>query len=195
MKNKIVQILVVLVLSSIVFFVFYLKLPLKPTSFNASRVRSHEINQLFPQGAAKDIQDIIYIDKTHVFVPFITKEDTYGESFWIWKHNKWKLSRVEASGGNIRLWKINPDDPSSYVFVWNMNPADKIEQFKIRLMQNRSSGVTNEKIYYYPKIHLEKKIYTYNFGLSLPKKTPKSYNILNYFYMRLIIILEFGNTL
>lgn len=170
MKNKYVQIIFIAIFSCFIFGLFYTLFPSEPKKFITDQQIKNEVKKEFPKATVKEVQDIVYIDESHVFVPFITTSETYGMSFWKWKHKKWHVSRIDSRGAHLLVWKIDPKDPASYVIVWNMNPTDQLGQLKVRMTQKRNAGVENYKDFYYPKIQMEKK-----FSL-----TSKTYGIFRY---------------
>lgn len=115
------------------------------------------INHLFPEAAASKIQDTIFIDEKHTFVPFISKTGRYSTSFWEWKNRKWKLESVNT-GGEPQLLKLHLDDPETFYFIWNIGPRSKLSYGKFYLLRDRRFLVTLGKQNYFPKIQMEKKV-------------------------------------
>ncbi|MEH6936863.1 hypothetical protein V7056_03260 [Bacillus sp. JJ664] len=168
LKNKKTIIgLLIFVIAFIVIYWFYLS---KPTTFYSEARIKKIISHTYEGEYAKEIQDIIFIDQKHVFVPYISKENGYGVSFWKWQHHKWKIVNIIDKAGTPRLWKIKPNDPSSYVMFWNYNPVDRVNEIKFRLVRERNYMMSNENVYYVPEIFLEQRV-------SIHKKT---YGFLTY---------------
>lgn len=156
LKNKKTFIsLLIFVIASIVFYWFYLS---KPTAFYSEARLKGIINHTNDDVYAKEIQDIIFIDQKHVFVPYISKEKDYGLSFWKWQHHKWKIVNIIDKGGTPRIWKIKPNDPSTFVTFWNYKPADQVNEIKFRLTRERNYMMSNGNVYYAPEIFLEQRI-------------------------------------
>jgi len=168
LKNKIT--IIGSLIFAIVFIVIYWFYLSKPTAFYSEARIKKTISHTYEGEYVKDIQDIIFIDKRHVFVPYISKENGYGASFWKWQHHKWKIVNIIDKAGTPRLWKIKPNNPSSYVMFWNYNPVDRVDEIKFRLVRERNYMMSNENVYYAPEIFLEHRV-------SLHKKT---YGFLTY---------------
>jgi hypothetical protein len=168
LKNKIsIFGLSILVIAFIVIYWFYLS---KPTAFYSEARIKKIISHTYKGENAKEIQDIIFIDQKHVFVPYISTEKGYGVSFWKWQHHKWKIVNIIDKAGTPRIWKIKPSDPSSYVMFWNYSPVDQVNEIKFCLNRERNYMMSNENVYYLPEIFLEQRV-------SLHKKT---YGFLKY---------------
>lgn len=125
-------------------------------------IPSHEelikrIDGAYEETEVAKVQDAILVDKRHLFVPYISKNNDYGTSFFVWKKGKWEIESVNTSGQPI-LWKINLDDPSSYQMVWNFHPDDKFQYAQFYLMRDRGYEVTQGIEFYYPKVQLMKKV-------------------------------------
>jgi hypothetical protein len=132
----------------------------KPEMFLSNEQIIKEINHFLPEAPANNIQETVQIDARHYFVPFITKEKEYGMSYWEWKKHKWKMLHVE-NGGEPRLWKIDPNDPTAFYIVWNMKPSDKVSDIDFYLSHDRDYSIINGTEHYYsPKIQMKKRIST-----------------------------------
>lgn len=134
---------------------FYLA---KPTSFPSKEELLVELNDVDPYLDASVIQDTLVLDERHVLVPFISDTDDYGLSYWVWNKHKWRVAMI-SSRGTPMVWKIDPADPSTYHFVWNMHPEDKMTTMDYFLLRDRSFRITSDgagsqKETYYPKIQL-----------------------------------------
>jgi hypothetical protein len=106
------------------FMIFWLYFA-KPVSFPTNEQLVKEINSIFPESAASVIQDSISVDERHVVVPFISNEDHYGLSYWVWKKHKWTVAAIDTRG-EPKIWKINRKDPLSFHLVWNIHPDDQV---------------------------------------------------------------------
>lgn len=148
------------VLSSAIIYSFYFS---EPATFpeNASLVK--EINSFFPEADANVIQDTIPVDEHHVLVPFISNKNDYGLSYWVWKKHQWNVASIDTKG-EPKIWKINRNQPSSYYYVWNIHPDDRLSSIDFYLIRDRgyivSEGVENYK----PRIQME-------MGVSLKEKS------------------------
>lgn len=145
---------VLVVLSSIIIFWFYVS---KPISFPTNEELVNEMNGVFPEANVTVIQEAIPINDRHVVVPFISKEGNYGLSYWIWKQHKWSVASIDTKG-EPKVWEINRKDPSSFYFVWNIHPEDQLSSIHFYLIRDRGYRVTNGIENYSPKIQMEKKV-------------------------------------
>ncbi|TQR20545.1 hypothetical protein [Psychrobacillus vulpis] len=169
---------IVLVLATVIIYWFYFS---KPTSFPNNEQLVKEMNSLFPECSATVIQDIVQLDEHHVFVPFISEENNYGLSFWVWKHHKWKIEAIDTNG-NPRIWKINSKDPSTYHFVWNFPSTDYLNYMKLYLIKKRGYHISGNIHHYNPAVQMEEKIVLpeQNFGsLQVPDEWVAVINSMN----------------
>jgi hypothetical protein len=113
-----------------------------------------EINHIFPEANVKEIQDTIEVDEKHVFVPFISEENKYGVSHWVWQKREWELTSVNT-GGEPRSWRIEDGDFSTTYLVWNIAPETSIEKLKFYLIKDRTFHITEGIEYYDPGVQLE----------------------------------------
>ncbi|MFE1245028.1 hypothetical protein ACFW35_12925 [Fictibacillus sp. NPDC058756] len=116
-----------------------------------------KINSTLLNTGAVKVQDTIFVDDRHVFVPFITKNNEYGKSFWIWDKYKWNVTSIQT-GGQPSIWKINKEDPTSYRVVWNIHPDDNLKSMKLYLARDRNYHITGDIDIYQPGVLLEKEI-------------------------------------
>lgn len=113
-----------------------------------------EINHIFPQANVKEIQDTIELDEKYVFVPFISEENKYGVSQWVWQKREWKLARVNT-GGEPHSWRIEDGDFSTSHLVWNIAPETSIEKLEFYLIKDWSFHISEGIDYYDPGVQLE----------------------------------------
>ncbi|RKD26005.1 hypothetical protein BEP19_03515 [Ammoniphilus oxalaticus] len=139
MKTKKGLALVVALVVFIGFSVYFLFVS-RPAPFPAHEEILAQLNQLLPEVAVDEIQDVVYVAPRHVFVPFKTKKNDYGMSYWTWR-GKWKMD-VKNSIGAPRLWMINEKDPASYHFVWNIHPDDDVNMIDLYLIRHRYYSMT-----------------------------------------------------
>lgn len=133
---------------------FYLA---KPSEFLADQILKKEINEKLEGFEVKTIQDQIYIDERRVFVPFISASNEYGVSHWLWANHEWKVIKIESSGEPL-VWKVEENDPTSYVLTWNLHPADQINSLSIYLKNERYYSVSSGEHYYTPGVQMMKTI-------------------------------------
>ncbi|MCM3732618.1 hypothetical protein M3196_13175 [Fictibacillus nanhaiensis] len=155
----------------IVFAAVYLLYYSKPAELPAKDELLQKINSTLLNIGATKVQDTIYVDDTHVFVPFITKNNKYGKSFWTWNKYKWEVTSIQ-SGGQPSIWKIDKENPNSYKIVWNIHPDDKLDSMNLYLMRERNYHITGDIHVYQPGVQMVQKINITNrlFGsMDLPK--------------------------
>jgi hypothetical protein len=129
----------------------------KPTSFPEKKELISKINHTLLDAHAVQIQDAIYIDDDHVYVPFITKGKEYGKSFWIWQKHKWRITSV-MTGGQPILWKVVENDPSTYHMVWNIDPMDNVEAMNLYLKKERGYQGFRDANFYEPGVQMVKRV-------------------------------------
>lgn len=103
------------------------------------------------------IQDTIFINDRHVVVPFVSTNNHYGLSFWVWEKRKWRLTSVFTNGAPT-LWELNSKDPSTYYFVWNIHPLDNVDSIDFYVLRERNYRGSGEKETYYPQIQMKKNV-------------------------------------
>lgn len=124
-----------------------------PADFLQEEEIIEELNKADERIPVEAIQDIIFIDDKHVFVPFISKDNDYCFSLWKWKNGKWHLSEKTVTGF-INLVKLKENDPSSYYFVWNF-PDLNISTIKLFLLKERNYRYSEGYTMYQPRIQME----------------------------------------
>lgn len=153
-KKKIGSLGFFIILLSIIGYWFYFS---RPAPFPPNQQLIDEMNRIFPKATASIIQDTIPIDERHVFVPFISKKNDYGLSYWVWKHRKWQVASIDTKGEPM-LWKLNGNDPSSFYFVWNIDPKDQLSSIHFYLIRNRGYRIAEGIQRYYPRVQMEKRV-------------------------------------
>lgn len=153
-KLKLWSLGIFIILLSIIVYWFYFS---KPTSFPTNEQLVAEMNSVFPKATASIIQDTIPIDERHVLAPFISKGDDYGLSYWVWKNHKWKVVSIDTKGEPM-LWKLNKSDPSSFYFVWNIDPRDQLRSIHFYLIRDRGYHITQGIEHYNPRVQMEKRV-------------------------------------
>ena len=140
-----------------IFIIVYWYYFSKPEPFPTNEQLLTEINNPDIGINAVVIQDILPIDKRHVFVPFISEEGKHGISSWEWKHRKWKVGVINDYG-ELLIWKIDDTDPNTYHFIWNLPPQEQISYVKIYLKKDRAHYGTDNIHHYEPAVQMEQKI-------------------------------------
>jgi hypothetical protein len=144
----------IVVLSTASIYWFYFS---KPTIFPTKEQLIEEMNQAFPEASVRVIRDTVHVDERHIFVPFISEDDHYGVSYWVWQKHKWQAVSIDTTGGP-HVWKINSKDPSTFRLVWNIHPDDQVSYLKFYCMRDRGYHGFDGGVMYDPKIQMEKKV-------------------------------------
>ncbi|NIK79120.1 hypothetical protein FHS15_004278 [Paenibacillus castaneae] len=149
MNKKKIIILVSLAAIALIVILFY---NAQPKDFPNDKQLIENMNGHYPEAGALKVQAATRLDERHAVVPFISSDDHYGVSYWIWKGLKWKLARVDT--GEPKLWKLNANDPSTYYLVWNIDPKDQLNRINYYLIGPRGYSITQkpESNIYTPKI-------------------------------------------
>ncbi|MDQ1143213.1 hypothetical protein QE429_000040 [Bacillus sp. SORGH_AS 510] len=165
-----------IVASSILVYWYYFS---KPTAFPQNDQLIEKIHSVFPETSPNIIQDSIAIDERHRFVPFISKEGKYGVSYWQWEQHKWNVVSISTTG-DIHVWKIDNNDPSTFYFLWNFHPDDQVNQLKLYLIRDRGYHGANRELWYEPRIQMEKLVeQKKSYGvLKMPAEWASSMNAL-----------------
>lgn len=152
MRKKLVWVTIGIAL--IVLLFIYLFFFSKPTPFPTQEQLVEEMNHFFPEARAATIQESISIDERHTLVPFISETGDYGLSYWVWQKRNWRVDRIDTKGGPM-VWEINSRKPSSYYFVWNINPNHFLQTIDFFMIRERGYRVIDGKETYYPRIQLK----------------------------------------
>ncbi|WP_188456025.1 hypothetical protein [Virgibacillus oceani] len=155
-KKRMVLIVVSILILLSLFFTYWFYFS-KPTAFPTNKQLATRINTLFPKANAETIQDTIELDSEHAFVPFISGEDNYGTSYWVWEKHKWKPSYIDTVGEPV-VWKTDKDDPASFHIVWNIHPDDQISRANFYLIRDRGYHISSGEHTYVPQIQMEKNV-------------------------------------
>ena len=115
----------------------------------------------------EEIQDIIFLDDRHVYIPFTTKTESHGISFWEWKKHKWELVSY-SSGSMPQIWKIDSDDPATHFIMWNFHPENNLDNLTFYLIKDRGYSITEGKHQYDPSIQMDfsAEVGKYSYGYS-----------------------------
>ncbi len=145
--------LLVILLAAMTYWYFFTE----PSTLPADEQLVKEINSFHLQADAEVIQDTIFVDERNVLVPFISNKENYGLSFWTWHNKKWMINSVNTKGNPV-LWKIDPNDPSSYRFVWNIHPDDQLGFIDFFLIRDRGYQGIDDKQFYDPKVQMRETV-------------------------------------
>ena len=157
MTKKTKTIIVVMVMVLIVGTLLIIRSPREPEAFLTDKQVIKRINSFFPESAPKVIQDVLYLDETHVYVPFINESKEYGMSFWVWKDNKWRAASVD-NGGELKAWNGEGD---SFI-MWNLNPKDEVYEIRTFMKKDRNFSASRDEGTYQPGIEMMHSIMTEN---------------------------------
>ncbi len=128
-----------------------------PASFPTDEQVVEEMTNHFSYVSNSVIQDTIFLDDRHVFVPFTAEGEIYGLSLWERNNRKWNAVLVSTSG-DIKVWKIKSEDPTTYHALWNYPPQDQVDYMKFYLINKRGFHITGVKEHYEPGLQLEQTI-------------------------------------
>jgi hypothetical protein len=154
MNKKYVMIFILGLIVIAAVYLFYFS---QPKALPKNKDMLKKINSALLDTGAIKVQEKMFVDDRHVFVPFITKNNEYGKSFWEWDKYKWEVTGV-LSGGQPSIWKIDKENPSSYQVVWNIHPDDHLNSMKLYLVRERNYHITGDIAIYQPGVQLEEKI-------------------------------------
>ncbi|MBM6617401.1 hypothetical protein [Bacillus suaedaesalsae] len=136
--------------TTIYVYLFFLS---EPNDLPSERLMLKGINELQSEVQAEVLQDKIFLTDKAVFVPFVSESGDYGASYWTWKKGKWRIAHIEANDGP-RIWKINPHDPSTFHFVWNLHPNDDVQNLSFYLIKRRYFQVSDGVATYDPRVQM-----------------------------------------
>ncbi|WP_078544455.1 hypothetical protein [Litchfieldia alkalitelluris] len=152
-KRKTILIFLNLTIISITGYIFYWYYPSSPSSFLTEEEIKNEVNPYHLSAKIEKVQDIIYLDKSHVFVPYITTEGEYAASYWYYEKRKWHTHYVGTISTPL-LVSTNPKDASTYHFIWNLHPGDDLQSLEFLLLKRRNYSVSNGVETYIPGLQM-----------------------------------------
>ncbi|WP_413374949.1 hypothetical protein [Alkalihalobacillus sp. 1P02AB] len=146
-----------------------------PSSFlneeELADILSREYKKMDEKSEKFEILDIIYLDESHVYIPFKDDDGSHSQSFWEWQNSEW-VPIVTERRSLPKIWQLDKKDPSSLYFVWNFNtgPAEKIIFHMILERSYSASGL--EDYQYQPRIQANyKEAINSSYGVSqIPKE-------------------------
>lgn len=154
-KKRVLLLVGIILLVGVASYMYYYYMA-KPSGFLSEREMLIELNRYSDSKATKIIEKV-QIDEEHIFVPFITSDNRYGSSLWMWTKHKWDLVADSTTGGP-EVWKIDSNNPGSYVVFWNIHPEDKISYGDFYAIRERNYHITEGEHKYIPRIQLKTKI-------------------------------------
>ncbi|MCK0473724.1 hypothetical protein [Halalkalibacter sp. APA_J-10(15)] len=121
----------------------------------------------------EEILDIVQLDEKTYFVPFLSTENSYSSSIWVWRFGKWQSVGTSTASDP----QIVTNNGNSYIY-WNVHPRDEIHEWDFYLTSERSYTVANANSenpleVYMPRIQVKHTIEVENesFGfVELPEK-------------------------
>ena len=155
-KRKLFTITAPVFILIILFFIYWYYFS-KPTGFLSDEQLVKQFNETFPQAEVVQIQDTIQLDREHVFVPFISKSEKYGVSYWEWSSRKWEPIHINTSGEPL-MWKIDAEKPSTFHILWNFNPKDELSSLKYYIIRDRNYQISSGNHMYTPRVQIEREI-------------------------------------
>ncbi|WP_332646610.1 hypothetical protein [Lysinibacillus sp. 54212] len=100
------------------------------------------------------VLDVLEAEPSYRLVPFTTEDGRAGMSYWSFKLSGWKLVGYEWNG-SLKIWKLRPDDPTSYYFVWNFSSQQEVAQMNVFLLQDRYYSISGDNNQFYtPRVQL-----------------------------------------
>ena len=151
-KKIILPLLLILILISGGFLYWYYLTP--PAAFPKQEEIKAILNNPYNRVEIAEIQDTIFLDDEHVYIPFKTEEEGHGISFWEWEKQEWQLSSF-STGSMPQIWKIDSDDPSSHYIMWNFHPENNLDYLTFYLIKERGFSVSEGRQQYDPGIQME----------------------------------------
>ncbi|MFC0560850.1 hypothetical protein [Halalkalibacter alkalisediminis] len=133
--------------------IFYYFFHSEPPEFLTTDALVETINSYQYGTDSIEIQDMVFLGETHVFVPFVSNKE-YGTSYWVWRNRSWELGGITTIQDPY-VWKVDPGDPSTYVVVWNMNRDSDMKEFDIYLLNQRGYSVSHDVHHYTPRVQLD----------------------------------------
>ncbi len=135
---------------------YILSTPVTPTAFPTEEELVSRMNSAMSRTDI-EIQDILFLDDEHVFVPFIVTDDIRGVSYWSWEKDKWILNEIEDRG-EPKLWRLDPSDYSTAFLVWNVQPKEYPVEMAFYLIQDRNARGGYAYNSYTPRIQMEETV-------------------------------------
>jgi hypothetical protein len=151
-KKVLVPLLLILMLIAGGVLYWYYLAP--PANFPDQEKVKETLSDPYNRIEIAEIQDTIFLDDKHVYIPFITEEEDHGISFWEWEKHEWQLSSF-STGSMPEIWKIDADDPSSHFIIWNFHPENDLDYLTFFLIKERGFSVSEGKEQYDPGIQME----------------------------------------
>ncbi len=149
-KRTVFRLAVMIVAAAVVYWFYFAS----PDPFPEETRLLEKMNETFPAGHAAEIQAVLPLDDSHVYVPFVSGGDRYGSSYWEWKLHDWKPVRIDTTG-EPQIWTPNLEDPSSAYAVWNFHPEDEISKAAFYLLRDSSYIITPQSEIFVPKVQLK----------------------------------------
>lgn len=145
--------------------------PSPPGALPDDRDIMEEFSYLIPLSKPAEILDHIFLDDRHVFLPYRSENDTYGNAHLTWTEDQWEVSFVSTNGRPV-IWNVNKDGSRSFI-TWNMHPDEEARTARMFLTADRSFFHSGDNSYYSPRYQMEQTISfkdrSYGFE-SYPKK-------------------------
>ncbi|MBD8498571.1 hypothetical protein [Paenibacillus arenosi] len=101
---------------------------------------------------AQEIVDVISLDDRHVYAPYISKEGSYGQSFWRWDRNQWVMGGI-LDKGEPYVWELD-GKPSKQYIVYHVDPQDEVGMLKYHLLRGVHYQITDGWQRYTPSVQM-----------------------------------------
>ncbi|TVX92481.1 hypothetical protein [Paenibacillus agilis] len=115
--------------------IWFIWLPLHPGPLPSRQTMLDAIHDNFIGIEASQIADVIPLDDRHVYVPYISKGGSYGQSFWKWDRYQWKIGAIQEKGTPY-IWKLDGNLSSQFI-VYHLDPRDEVGMMKVHLIRDR----------------------------------------------------------
>lgn len=112
-----------------------------------------DFNPYYPEVTISRMEEVLFLDERHAFVPLITEEGKRGFSVWRCQRHRWQVEYI-TTRGQPRLVKLDDDRPGSYHLVWHMHPADQVDKLRFYLIRKRDFSYSDGKELYLPGIEM-----------------------------------------
>lgn len=145
--------------------------PSQPEALPDDHAIMKEFSYLLPKSKPAEILDHIFLDDRHVFLPYRSEKDTYGNAHLTWTENEWKVSFVSTKGRPV-IWNVSEDGSRSFI-TWNLHPDEKARSARMFLWADRRFSHSGENSFYSPGYQMEQTLSFKNrpYGFeSYPKK-------------------------
>ncbi|WP_028596391.1 hypothetical protein [Paenibacillus assamensis] len=142
-----------IVLLAVIFScIWFIWLPSHPSPIPSRQAMLEEIRKHSFGVEAQEIVDVISLDDRHVYVPYISKEGSYGQSFWRWDRTQWVMGGI-LEKGEPYIWEFN-GEPSKQYIVYHVDPQDEVGVLKYHLLRGVHYQISDGSQRYTPSVQM-----------------------------------------